>query len=62
MIAYGPADATDTRQSLALLKSRMIVPFWGWFTQTIPEKSPLNRCSGIRLTPSYCRTLIGCHR
>jgi len=42
--AYGPADATTSLSSLALLKSRMVLPFWCWLTQVVLEKSPLNGC------------------
>ena len=40
--ACGPAYATDTRSSLASLRSRMV--FWCWFTQLVLEKRPLNGC------------------
>jgi len=36
--ACGRADATATRLSLVLLKSRMVLPFWCWLTQVVLEK------------------------
>jgi len=30
--------------SLASVKSRLVIPFWYWFTQVVPEKGPLNGC------------------
>jgi len=35
LFAYGPADATATTSFLALLKSRMVLPFWCRLTQVI---------------------------
>jgi len=35
----------QTPSSLALLKSRLVLPFWNWLTQVELEKRPLNRCS-----------------
>jgi len=37
--ACGAADATDSRSSLASLKSRMALPFWCWLTQVVLEKA-----------------------
>ena len=42
-LAYGPADATAT-QSLAPVKSRLVLPFWYRLTWVLPEKGPLNGC------------------
>jgi len=39
---HGPADATATPSSLAVLKSRMVLPFWFWLAQVVLEKRPLN--------------------
>ena len=39
--AYGPADAIATPSSLALLKSRMVLPFSCQLTQVVLEKRPL---------------------
>jgi len=44
IIAYGPADATATRSSLASLKSRMVLPFWWRLTQIVLGNRPLNEC------------------
>jgi len=30
--------------SLASVKSRLVLPFWYWPTQVVPEKGPLNGC------------------
>ena len=30
--------------SLALVKSRLVLCFWYWLTQVVPEKGPLNGC------------------
>ena len=30
--------------SLASVKSRLVLPFWYWLTQVVPEKGPLNGC------------------
>jgi len=39
---YGPADVTATKSFLALLKSRMVLPYWFRFTQVVLEKRQLN--------------------
>jgi len=39
--SYGQANATATT-SLALLKSRMVLPFLYWLSQAVLEKRPLN--------------------
>ena len=30
--------------SLALVKSRLVLPFWYWLTRVVPDKGSLNRC------------------
>jgi len=30
--------------SLALVKSRLVLHFWYWLTQVVPDKGPLNEC------------------
>jgi len=45
---YDPADATAALSSLALLKSRMVLPFWCWLTQVVL----LNGCS-VAVVVSY---------
>jgi len=30
--------------SLAAVKSRLVLPFWYWLTQVVPDKGPLNVC------------------
>ena len=45
IIAYGPADATATRSSLAAVISRMVYTFWCKLIQVVLEKKPLNQCS-----------------
>ena len=30
--------------SLALVKSRLVLPFWYWLTWVVPDKGPLNEC------------------
>jgi len=35
---HGPADATATPLSLALLKSTVVLPFWCRLTQVVLEK------------------------
>jgi len=42
-IAYGPADANATSLSLALLKPRLVQPFWCQLIQAVLENKPLNR-------------------
>jgi len=42
-LAYGPADATAT-QSLASVKSRLVLPFWYWLTRVVTDRGPLNGC------------------
>ena len=51
LFVYGPADATEsqTPSSLVSFKSRLVLPFWYWLTQVVPEKRPLNVCSGSSL-------------
>jgi len=36
--------------SLASVKSRLVSPFWYWFTQVVPEKGPLNGYVCVRET------------
>jgi len=38
---------------LALVKSRLDLPFWYWLTRVILEKGPFNRCCGCCITSSY---------
>jgi len=33
--------------SLASSKSRLVLPFWYWLTQVVPEKRLLNGCSVV---------------
>jgi len=47
--AYDRADATATTSSLALLKSRMVSPFWCQLTQVVMEKRLLNGCLFVLL-------------
>jgi len=43
--AYGPADVTAIHcLSFASVESRLVLPFWYWLTQLVPEKWPLNVC------------------
>jgi len=42
-LAYDPADATAT-DSLASVKSRLVLPFWYRLTRVNPVKGPLNVC------------------
>ena len=42
-LAYSPADATAT-QSVASVKSKLVLPFWYRLTWVVPEKGPLNGC------------------
>ena len=37
-LAYGPVDANCHSLSLASAKSRLVLPFWYWLTQVVPEK------------------------
>ena len=32
--------------SVASVKSRLVLPFWYWLTQVVPDKGPLNGCVG----------------
>jgi len=41
--AYGPAGVTATPSSLALSKSRIVLPFWYRLTQVVLEKRLLNK-------------------
>jgi len=52
-VAYGPADANATSSSLALLKSRMAVPFCCRLTEVVLEKRLLNGLSVWWLTNYY---------
>ena len=43
--------------SLASVKSRLVLPFWHWFTWVVPEKGPLNGCVLIhrwKQTVGFC--------
>jgi len=40
-LAYGPAYAAAT-QSLASVKSILVLPFWYRLTRVVPDKGPLN--------------------
>jgi len=58
--AYGPADATATLSSSAVLKSMMVLPFWYWLTQVVLEKSPLNGwcyCNTSGMFTLFCGAL-----
>jgi len=46
LFACGPADATASPSFLALLKSRMVLPFWCRLTQVVLEKEDVKRVSG----------------
>ena len=60
-----------TPSSLALFKSRLVLPFWYRLTQDVPEKRPLSGCSSskfyditdhwavIIFTLFYCMFVIG---
>jgi len=37
--------------SLALVKSRLVLPFWYWLTWVVPEKGPLNVCVCVVCEP-----------
>ena len=41
---HGPADAIATRCLFALVKSRLVLPFWYRLTWVVQDKGPLNRC------------------
>jgi len=51
LFAYGPADATasQTPSSLALFKSRLVLPFWYWLTQVVLGKPWRGRETGVVL-------------
>ena len=34
-------------------KSRLVVPFWYWLTQVVPDKGPLNGCCSSQLKTFY---------
>ena len=36
--------------SLAPVKSRLVLPFWYWFTRVVPDKGPLNGCVCVTVT------------
>ena len=39
--------------SLALVKSRLVLPFWYWLSRVVPEKEPLNGCGCVFNEVSY---------
>jgi len=39
--------------SLALVKSRLVLPFWYWLSRVVPEKEPLNGCGCVFKEVSY---------
>ena len=57
MFAYGPADATASKNPIiyASFKSRLVLPFWYWLTQVVLEKRPLNGCSSSSSSSSRRR-------
>ena len=65
--AYGPADATasqNTPLSLALFKSRLVLPFWYWLIQVVLEKRQLNGCSSsssLRITVLHAYYMVNFH-
>ena len=64
MFVYGPADASHpkTPSSLALFKSRLVLPFWYWLTQVVLEKRPLSGCncnsSSTAALPNFITQLL----
>ena len=59
-LAYGPADATATHSpSLALVKSRLVLPFWYRPTRVVLEKGPLNGSSLVDNAFSALTLLVG---
>ena len=36
--------------SLASVKSRLVLPFWYWLTQVVPDKGPLD---GVKTVPAF---------
>jgi len=40
--------------SLALVKSRLVLPFWYRLTRVVPDKRPLNVCVCVLQQPLYC--------
>ena len=45
--------------SLALVKSRLVLPFWYRLTWVVQEKGPLNTCSSYYSTDSALTLLVG---
>ena len=60
-VAYGPADANATISSLALLKSRMALPFCCRLTEVVLEKRLLNGCLSDDLQIIICNCLAVLH-
>jgi len=40
--------------SLASVKSRLVLPFWYWLSQVVPEKGPLNVCVCVCACACVC--------
>jgi len=55
--AYGPAGATTTSSSFALLKSRMVSPFWCRLTQVVLVNKPLSVCMSVCFFCCFSRKL-----
>ena len=47
-----------TPSSLALIKPRLVLPFWCWLAQVVMEKRPLNRCSSISSSSQWQYFLV----
>ena len=45
--------------SLALVKSRSVLPFWYWLTRVVPDKGPLNGCVCVCVTDTLMRVTSG---
>ena len=54
-LAHSPENATAT-QSLASVKSRLVLPFWYWLTRVVLDEGPLNRC--VRVCVTYLLTYL----
>ena len=39
---------------LASVKSRLVLPFWYWLTQVVPDKGPLNGCMYVCKELTWC--------
>jgi len=58
--AYGPAGAAATPSALVPSKSRIVLPLYGWLSQVVLAKTPLNECLLVCFVRSVTAMMTWC--